>query len=85
MRFATPRWAGSRWIREVFLSEMEISDDEFRAAASSINIAACGTSWHAALAGKYMIERLARVPVDVDYASEYRYRDPIADPGASGC
>jgi glucosamine--fructose-6-phosphate aminotransferase (isomerizing) len=42
-----------------------------------LNIAACGTSWHAALAGKFMIERLARVPVDVDYASEYRYRDPI--------
>ena len=62
---------------------MKISDDEFRA-ASGINIAACGTSWHAALAGKYMIERLARVPVDVDYASEYRYRDPIADPGAIG-
>jgi glucosamine--fructose-6-phosphate aminotransferase (isomerizing) len=67
----------------VYLSEMKISDDEFRA-ASGISIAACGTSWHAALAGKYMIERLARVPVDVDYASEYRYRDPIADPGAIG-
>ena len=37
-------------------------------------------SWHAGLAGKFMIERLARLPVDVDYASEYRYRDPIADP-----
>jgi glucosamine--fructose-6-phosphate aminotransferase (isomerizing) len=67
----------------VFLGEMEIGDDEL-AAASSINIAACGTSWHAALAGKYMIERLARLPVDVDYASEYRYRDPIADPKALG-
>jgi glutamine---fructose-6-phosphate transaminase (isomerizing) len=67
----------------VYLSEMEVSDDEFRA-APGISIAACGTSWHAALAGKYMIERLARVPVDVDYASEYRYRDPIADPGAIG-
>ena len=67
----------------VYLSEMKVSDQEFRS-ASGINIAACGTSWHAALAGKYMIERLARVPVDVDYASEYRYRDPIADPGAIG-
>src|SRR5213078_4450411 len=37
----------------------------------------CGSSWHAALAGKFMIELLARVPVDVDYASEWRYRDPI--------
>ena len=67
----------------VYLTEMEVSDDEFRA-APGISIAACGTSWHAALAGKYMIERLARVPVDVDYASEYRYRDPIAERGAIG-
>src|SRR5580658_9268863 len=68
---------------KVFLDEMEIGDDEL-ARATSINIAACGTSWHAALTGKYMIERLARLPVDVDYASEYRYRDPIASPDALG-
>ena len=68
---------------EVFLSEMQIDDAGFRA-ANRVNIAACGTSWHAALAGKYMIERLARVPVEVDYASEYRYRDPIPDPLALG-
>jgi glucosamine--fructose-6-phosphate aminotransferase (isomerizing) len=68
---------------KVFLGEMEIGDDEL-ADASSINIAACGTSWHAALAGKYMIERLARLPVDVDYASEYRYRNPIPDRNALG-
>src|ERR1700735_3771585 len=68
---------------EVFLGEMKINDDDFRA-ATQINIAACGTSWHSALAGKYMIERLARIPVEVDYASEYRYRDPIADPPALG-
>jgi glucosamine--fructose-6-phosphate aminotransferase (isomerizing) len=68
---------------KVFLSEMEIGEDEFRA-AKRVNIAACGTSWHAALAGKYMIERLARIPVEVDYASEYRYRDPIPDPLALG-
>jgi glucosamine--fructose-6-phosphate aminotransferase (isomerizing) len=67
----------------VFLGEMEISDEEL-ARAASINIAACGTSWHAALTGKYMIERLARLPVDVDYASEYRYRDPIAGRDALG-
>ena len=68
---------------KVFLGEMAIGDEELGRAAS-INIAACGTSWHAGLAGKYMIERLARVPVDVDYASEYRYRDPIAGPEALG-
>ena len=62
---------------------MKITDEEL-AAAASINIAACGTSWHAALTGKYMIERLARLPVDVDYASEYRYRNPIADAHALG-
>ena len=68
---------------KVFLGEMQIADEEL-ADASSINIAACGTSWHAALTGKYMIERLARLPVDVDYASEYRYRDPMGGPDALG-
>ena len=63
----------------VFLDEMAISDAEFKA-AKKINIAACGTSWHAAQAGKFMIERLARIPVEVDYASEWRYRDPIIAP-----
>src|ERR1700745_2253648 len=60
----------------IFLEEMEISEAEFRA-AKKINIAACGTSWHAGQAGKFMIEILARIPVEVDYASEWRYRDPI--------
>lgn len=68
---------------KVYLGEMKLADEEL-ASAASINIAACGTSWHAALAGKYMIERLARLPVDVDYASEYRYRGPIAGPDALG-
>ena len=83
-RFETRRWAGSRstqarssWARWRFPTKSWRS-------ASSINIAACGTSWHAALAGKYMIERLARLPVDVDYASEYRYRNPIPDRNALG-
>ena len=64
---------------KIFLEQMDISPENFRA-ARKLNIAACGTSWHAALAGKFMIERLARVPVEVDYASEWRYRDPIIDP-----
>jgi glutamine---fructose-6-phosphate transaminase (isomerizing) len=63
----------------VFLDEMQISDDEFKA-AKKINITACGTSWHAGQAGKFMIESLARIPVEVDYASEWRYRDPIIAP-----
>ncbi len=67
----------------VFLDAMEITPEAFRS-ATRLHIAACGTSWHAALAGKFMIERLARLPVEVDYASEYRYRDPIPDASALG-
>jgi glucosamine--fructose-6-phosphate aminotransferase (isomerizing) len=63
----------------IFLDEVDISEAEFRA-AQKINIIACGTSWHAGQAGKFMIESLARVPVEVDYASEWRYRNPIVDP-----
>src|SRR5438105_2553609 len=64
---------------QIFLDQMEITEAEFRA-AKKINITACGTSWHAGQAGKFMIESLARVPVEVDYASEWRYRDPIIAP-----
>ena len=63
----------------IFLDQMEITEAEFRA-AEKINIIACGTSWHAGQAGKFMIETLARIPVEVDYASEWRYRNPIVDP-----
>ncbi|MCA1621807.1 MAG: glutamine--fructose-6-phosphate transaminase (isomerizing) [Acidobacteria bacterium] len=56
--------------------EMDITPAEFKS-FDRVLIAACGTSWHAGLAGKYMIEQLARVPVEVDYASEFRYRDPV--------
>jgi glucosamine--fructose-6-phosphate aminotransferase (isomerizing) len=61
---------------KVFLEEMEISSEEF-ARFEQVRIVACGTSWHAALAGKFMIEKLARLPAEVDYGSEFRYRDPI--------
>ncbi len=67
----------------VFLSEMKLTDADLRA-CTQITIAACGTSWHAGLAGKFMIERLARLRTEVDYASEYRYRSPIADPASIG-
>src|SRR5437868_1635489 len=63
----------------IFLDQMGITEPEFRD-ARKINIIACGTSWHAGQAGKFMIESLARVPVEVDYASEWRYRNPIVDP-----
>src|ERR1700756_756480 len=64
---------------KVFLDEMKISEPQFRE-FENVRIVACGTSWHAALAGKFMIEKLARVPVEVDYGSEFRYRDPIVGP-----
>ncbi|HXN46360.1 MAG TPA: glutamine--fructose-6-phosphate transaminase (isomerizing) [Bryobacteraceae bacterium] len=60
----------------IFLDEMDIQPREFRE-FESVKIIACGTSWHAALAGKFMLEKLARIPVEVDYGSEFRYRDPI--------
>ncbi len=60
----------------IFLEDLNISDETFRA-LEKITIIACGTSWHAGLVGKYLIEALAKVPVEVDYGSEYRYRDPI--------
>jgi len=62
----------------IFLEEMAITPEEF-AGFQQIRIVACGTSWHAGLTGKFMIERLARLPVEVDYGSEFRYRDPIID------
>jgi glutamine---fructose-6-phosphate transaminase (isomerizing) len=60
----------------VFLDEMDISTKDFQE-FKQVKIIACGTSWHAATAGKFMIEKLARIPVEVDYGSEFRYRDPI--------
>jgi glutamine---fructose-6-phosphate transaminase (isomerizing) len=63
---------------KVFLDEMDISEQEFKN-FQNVKIVACGTSWHSGLAGKFMIERLAHLPVEVDYGSEYRYRDPIVD------
>jgi|CXWL01.1.fsa_nt_gi glucosamine--fructose-6-phosphate aminotransferase (isomerizing) len=57
----------------------QVADDLRR--IDRIQILACGTSWHSALIGKFLIETLARVPVEVDYGSEYRYRDPIVDSG----
>ncbi len=63
----------------VFLDEMTIGDEEL-AAFERVHVLACGTSWHAGLVGKFLIEQLARVPVEVDYGSEYRYRRPIITP-----
>jgi glucosamine--fructose-6-phosphate aminotransferase (isomerizing) len=60
----------------IFLADLNIADDKLRG-LQKVTVVACGTSWHAGLVGKYLIEALAQVPVEVDYGSEYRYRDPI--------
>jgi glucosamine--fructose-6-phosphate aminotransferase (isomerizing) len=60
------------------LGGLNITDDELQK-VNRVVITACGTSWHAGLIGEYMIEELARLPVEVEYASEFRYRNPIVD------
>jgi glucosamine--fructose-6-phosphate aminotransferase (isomerizing) len=61
---------------KVFIDEIGLTEPQLRE-FENVRIVACGTSWHAGLAGKFLIERLARIPVEVDYGSEFRYRDPI--------
>ena len=63
------------------LGEMGTIDDEFLRGVRRIVVVACGTSYHAGLIGRYAIEGWARVPVEVDVASEYRYRSPVIGPG----
>ncbi|MEG9434319.1 glutamine--fructose-6-phosphate transaminase (isomerizing) [Terriglobus sp. ADX1] len=60
------------------LPEINVSPETFQS-AQRILIASCGTSWHAGLAAKFLLERMARIPVEVDYASEFRYRDPLVN------
>ncbi|HET8649775.1 MAG TPA: glutamine--fructose-6-phosphate transaminase (isomerizing) [Gemmatimonadales bacterium] len=62
------------------LRGLNLSDDELQQ-VERIIITACGTSWHSALIGEYMLEELARIPVEVEYASEFRYRNPVVDAG----
>ncbi len=61
---------------DIYLEDLDISDEQL-AGIEKIFIIACGTSWHAGLVGKFYIEKLARIPVEIDIASEFRYRDPI--------
>lgn len=63
---------------DVHLPELNLSADDARAVQRMV-ITACGTSAYAALVGKFMIESLAKIPVEVDYASEFRYREPVVD------
>ncbi|HPL29562.1 MAG TPA: glutamine--fructose-6-phosphate transaminase (isomerizing), partial [Anaerolineae bacterium] len=64
---------------EVRLEGLPFSAERLRR-VRRIHTVACGTAWHAGLLGKFMIEHLARLPVEVDYGSEFRYRDPLIDP-----
>jgi len=64
---------------EVFLEEFGLKEEDVQS-IKRIFIVACGTSWHAALIGKYLIEEIARLPVEVDIASEFRYRNPLIGP-----
>ena len=68
---------------EILFDTVKISAEDGRRSSASTSLA-CGTSWHAALVGKFLIEDSPRVPVEVDYGSEYRYRDPIVDEQRAG-
>jgi glucosamine--fructose-6-phosphate aminotransferase (isomerizing) len=62
----------------IHLEEIALTSDDLLR-AERMQIVACGTSWHAGHVGKFLIEQLAKIPVEVDYASEYRYRKPMLD------
>ena len=61
------------------VSGLNLTDDELKQFERVI-ITACGTSWHSGIIGEYMLEEMARLPVEVEYASEFRYRNPVVDP-----
>lgn len=78
-----PRAIADTLCGRIFPERGEVNLDEFGLnkgileSVKKVFIGACGTSWHAALVGKYMLEQIARVPVEVEFASEFRYRDPL--------
>jgi len=80
-----PRAMRDTLVGRISLEEGEVHLEELGPAAERLKgieravLVACGTSWHAALVGKFLIERLARIPVEVDYGSEFRYRTPLVD------
>src|SRR5438477_6718213 len=63
---------------EVFFNDLQLTPDEW-SKFKRVHVVACGTSWHAGLIGKFLLEEAARIPIEVDYGSEYRYRNPIVD------
>ena len=63
---------------EIFFNDLQFTPEEW-AKFRKVQVIACGTSWHAGLVGKFLLEEAARIPIEVDYGSEYRYRNPIID------
>ncbi|MCF6178936.1 MAG: glutamine--fructose-6-phosphate transaminase (isomerizing) [Geopsychrobacter sp.] len=63
---------------DIYLEDIRLNDQQL-AKFEKVTIIACGTSWHAALVGKFYLEKLCRIPVEVDIASEFRYRDPLVN------
>lgn len=66
---------------DIVIEELKMSDEELRS-VKKIHIVACGSAYHTGVTGKYVLENLARIPVEVDVASEFRYRDPILEEGS---
>ena len=66
---------------DIVIDELNMTDEELKK-INRIHIVACGSAYHAGMTGKYVIESLARIPVEVDLASEFRYRDPIMEEGS---
>jgi len=65
---------------EIFFNDLQLTSDDW-SKIKKVHIIACGTSWHSGLVGKFLLEDAARIPIEVDYGSEYRYRNPIIDDG----
>jgi glucosamine--fructose-6-phosphate aminotransferase (isomerizing) len=63
---------------EIFFNDLQFTPEQW-AKFERVHIVACGTSWHSGLVGKFLLEEAARIPIEVDYGSEYRYRNPIVD------
>ena len=63
---------------EIFFNDLQLTPEDW-AKIKKVHIVACGTSWHSGLVGKFLLEDAARIPIEVDYGSEYRYRNPIID------
>ncbi len=63
---------------EIYFNDLQLTPEEW-SRFERVHIVACGTSWHAGLVGKFLLEDAARIPIEVDYGSEYRYRNPIVD------